>query len=126
MFLHPSSQQSQRYFSSTLETIMILCLHTLLQYSSGGPRISQWWGAKSPGAAPTYDFATLSQKLLEIERIWTRGCVQHLTMKIRHGIHMGHFNPQTPLKERITPGPGAYCERVHFCTVSCNSVRKTK
>ena len=28
-------------------------------------------GANSPGGAPTYDFAKISQKLHEIERIWT-------------------------------------------------------
>ena len=28
-------------------------------------------GANSPGEAPTYDFAKISQKLHEIERIWT-------------------------------------------------------
>ena len=27
-------------------------------------------GANSPGGAPTYDFAKISQKLHEIERIW--------------------------------------------------------
>ena len=30
-------------------------------------------GANSPGRAPTYDFAKCSQKLHEIERIWTGG-----------------------------------------------------
>ena len=30
-------------------------------------------GANSPGGAPTYDFAKFSQKLHEIERIWTPG-----------------------------------------------------
>ena len=28
-------------------------------------------GANSPGGVPTYDFAKISQKLHEIERIWT-------------------------------------------------------
>ena len=28
-------------------------------------------GANSPGGAPTYNFAKISQKLHEIERIWT-------------------------------------------------------
>ena len=33
-------------------------------------------GAPTPGGAPTYDFAKISQKLHEIEIIWTprRGC----------------------------------------------------
>ena len=40
-------------------------------------------GANSPGGAPTYDFAKISQKLHEIERIWTPGGggrVQNFTM----------------------------------------------
>ena len=37
---------------------------------SGFPRGG---GANSPGGAPTYDFAKISQKLHEIERIWTGG-----------------------------------------------------
>ena len=38
---------------------------------SGGSRISPRRGANSPRGAPTYDFAKISQKLHEIERIWT-------------------------------------------------------
>ena len=34
----------------------------------------------NPGGGPTYDFATFSQILHEIERIWTGGCVQNFTM----------------------------------------------
>ena len=41
-------------------------------------------GANSPGGAPTYDFTKISQKLHEIERIWTPGGggahVQNFTM----------------------------------------------
>ena len=39
-------------------------------------------GAPTPGGAPTYDFAKFSQKLHEIERIWTPGGahVQNFTM----------------------------------------------
>ena len=33
-----------------------------------------------PGGALTYVFAEISQKLHEIERIWTRGGVQNFTM----------------------------------------------
>ena len=43
---------------------------------SGGSRISQRWERQPSGeggGAPTYDFAKFSQKLNEIERIWTRG-----------------------------------------------------
>ena len=41
----------------------------ILKYPSGGSRISG--GANSSGGAPTYDFAKFSQKLHEIERIWS-------------------------------------------------------
>ena len=37
------------------------------------PGLPRGGGANSPGGAPTYDFAKFSQKLHEIERIWTRG-----------------------------------------------------
>ena len=37
------------------------------------PGFPRGWGANSRGGAPTYDFAKFSQKLHEIERIWTRG-----------------------------------------------------
>ena len=50
---------------------------------SGGSRISPRRGAPTlQGGPPTYDFAKFSQKLHEIERIWTpRGArVQNFTM----------------------------------------------
>ena len=40
---------------------------------SGGSRISPRRGRQLPGGTPTYDFAKFSQKLHEIERIWTPG-----------------------------------------------------
>ena len=40
---------------------------------SGRSRISPRRGRQLPKGAPTYDFATFSQKLHEIERIWTPG-----------------------------------------------------
>ena len=40
---------------------------------SGGSRISPRRGRQLSGGAPTYDFAKFSQKLHEIERIWTPG-----------------------------------------------------
>ena len=52
-------------------------------YFSGGSRISPRRGRQLPGGAPTYDFAKISQKLHEIERIWTPGGggrVQNFTM----------------------------------------------
>ena len=42
-----------------------------LDHPSGGSRISPRRGRQLPGGAPTYDFAKNSQKLHEIERIWT-------------------------------------------------------
>ena len=46
------------------------------------PGFPRGGGANSPGrGAPTYDFAKFSQKLHEIERIWTRGGrVQNFTV----------------------------------------------
>ena len=43
----------------------------LTQYSVADPGFPRGGGANSPGGAPTYDFAKFSQKLHEIERIWT-------------------------------------------------------
>ena len=40
---------------------------------SGGSRISPRRGHQLSRGAPTYDFAKFSQKLHEIESIWTRG-----------------------------------------------------
>ena len=37
------------------------------------PGFPRGGGANSPGGAPTYDFAKISQKLHEIERIWAPG-----------------------------------------------------
>ena len=42
-------------------------------FSVTDPGFPQGGGANSPGGAPTYDFAKFSQKLHEIERIWTPG-----------------------------------------------------
>ena len=41
--------------------------------NSGRSRISPRRGRQLPGEAPTYDFTKISQKLHEIERIWTSG-----------------------------------------------------
>ena len=41
--------------------------------TSGGSRISPRRGCQLPGGEPTYDFAKFSQKLNEIEKIWTPG-----------------------------------------------------
>ena len=42
--------------------------HAIAVADPGFPRGG---GANSPGGAPTYNFAKFSQKLHEIERIWT-------------------------------------------------------
>ena len=39
--------------------------------SVADPGFPRGGGANPPGGAPTYDFAKFSQKLHEIERIWT-------------------------------------------------------
>ena len=47
------------------------------------PGFPRGGSANSPGGAPTYDFAKFSQKLHEIERIWTPGegaRIQNFTM----------------------------------------------
>ena len=50
---------------------------TLIKFS-GGSRISPRRGRQlSRGGAPTYDFVKFSQKLHEIERIWTPGGGAH-------------------------------------------------
>ena len=52
-----------------------LCVGTLdlYSFSVADPGFPRGGGAKSPGGAPTYDFAIFSQELHEIERIWARG-----------------------------------------------------
>ena len=42
------------------------------------PGFPRGGGANSPGGVPTYDFAKISQKVHEIERIWTPGGVRPL------------------------------------------------
>ena len=44
-----------------------------MTYAVADPGFPRGGGANSPGGAPTYDFAKFSQKLHEIERIWTPG-----------------------------------------------------
>ena len=39
--------------------------------SVADPGFPRGGGANSPGGVPTYDFVKISQKLHEIERIWT-------------------------------------------------------
>ena len=52
---------------------------------SGGSRISPRWGCQlsEEGGAPTYDFAKFSQKLHEIERIWTPGRRASIALLVR-------------------------------------------
>ena len=48
---------------------------------SGGSRISPQMGAPTPGGGPKYDFAKISQKPHEIERIWTEGASKILLLR---------------------------------------------
>ena len=48
-------------------------LYILSVVISGGSSISPRWGRQLSGGAPTYGFEKISQKLHEIERIWTVG-----------------------------------------------------
>ena len=49
-------------------------METLLQpFTVADPGFPRGGGANSQGGAPTYEFAKFSQKLHEIERIWTPG-----------------------------------------------------
>ena len=50
-------------------------LDPLLALSSGRSRISPRWGCQPSGSANIQFFAQFSQKLHEIERIWTPGAV---------------------------------------------------
>ena len=60
--------------------------HLITVDSVADPGFPRGGGANSPGGgAPTYDFVKISQKLHEIERIWTPGGgggarVQNFTM----------------------------------------------
>ena len=54
-----------------------------LLYSVADTGFPRGGGANSPGGAPTYDFAKFSQKLHEIERIWTPaggGCASKILL----------------------------------------------
>ena len=51
--------------------ILVLSLCWII--SVADPGFPRGGGANSPGGTPTYDFAKCSQKLHEIERIWSRG-----------------------------------------------------
>ena len=57
------------FFLKVLKDISPFCGATAV----ADPGFPRGGGANSPGGAPTYDFAKFSQKLHEIERIWTPG-----------------------------------------------------
>ena len=63
---------------------LVALLQAISMYKTvADPGFPRGRGANSPGGgAPTYDFAKFSQKLHEIERIWTpRGArIQNFTM----------------------------------------------
>ena len=70
---------------------------------SGGSRISPRRGRQLPRGAPTYDFATFSQKLHEIERIWTsRGGRASLTPPLDPPLRMTHHQIQLYGYSRFT------------------------
>ena len=60
-------------FSVHAKVYQIASVNVPAKYSSGGSRISPRRGRQLPRGAPTYEFVEFSQKLHEIERIWTRG-----------------------------------------------------
>ena len=53
--------------------ILLFNFPWMINKSSGVSRIFLRRGRQLPRGAPTYDFAKISQKLHEFERIWTRG-----------------------------------------------------
>ena len=55
-------------FSIEINTVVFNCQPCVI---SGGSRIFPRRGRQLPRGVPTYDFAKISQKLHEIERIWT-------------------------------------------------------
>ena len=65
----------------TLQHFNVIKRHFHDTMSVADPGFPRGGGANSPGGAPTYDFDKFSQKLHEIERIWTGGGrVQNFTM----------------------------------------------
>ena len=63
---------NQGQFKDPLCHLCLIGIVVLLHYSVADPGFPRGGGANSPGGgAPTYDFAKFSQKLHEIERIWT-------------------------------------------------------
>ena len=65
----------------------------MMEVYSGGSRISPRRGRQLPGGAPTYDFAKISQKLHEIERILTP----------RGGAHPKFYYVDPPLVYMLCP-----------------------
>ena len=59
----------RHYYLHLIEEVLSF---DLMEYS-GGSRISPRRGRQLSRGVPTYDFPKFSQKLHEIERIWTRG-----------------------------------------------------
>ena len=55
------------------EALIALEILSLLSQSVADPGFPRGEGVNPPGWTPTYDFAKFSQKLHEIERIWTLG-----------------------------------------------------
>ena len=66
----PTNSSGKVFYTTTSKEMY--CTECFCYYS-GGSRISPRRGCQLPGGAPTYEFAKFSQKLHEIERIWTPG-----------------------------------------------------
>ena len=65
----PIGSVTDQYFISF--NLLLCCQQLQVNDASGGSRIPPRRGRQLPRGAPTYDFAKFSQKLHEIERIWT-------------------------------------------------------
>ena len=62
-----------RKVGTTHPTGMLSCWQKNTSNAMADPGFPRGGGANSPGGAQTYNFAKFSQKLHEIERIWTPG-----------------------------------------------------
>ena len=75
-------------FSRNVMFLNVKCEHSdLVSLPVADPGFPRGGGANSPWGVPTYDFAKFSQKLHEIERIWTP----------REGVHPKFYYVDLPL-----------------------------
>ena len=59
---------------------MKTCVKLICTLSVADPGFPRGGGTNPPGEAPTYNFAKFSQKLHEIERIWTLGAASKILL----------------------------------------------